>query len=246
MATTPTQSGLKVTFDVHEYHLAGTEEQMLRDNLDGLARQVAHFPVADLHVLVQGNARSNDVTVKLTLVLPGTTLVTSARDAVPRPAFDQALDSLLNSLREHKDKLGRVPARKKAQEKTQKDVFPTVVIDPGAIEASVSAGDYAAFRAATLSYDEELRMRIGRLVQRHPDFDAEIGSRVEIADVLEEVFLMAFDQYRDRHADVPFGTWLEELVDPAIKALQQHHDEEMENIAMARTECGAVEGRERT
>lgn len=234
---------LKITFDVHEYELSDSERQMLRDNLVGLSRQVEQFPVADLHVLLQGAARTNDVTVKLTLVLPGTTLVVDDHDAVPQPAFERSLDSLLNQLEAYKARLGRVPERTKLQAGTHKELHPTVMPDLGTLEAAVEAGDYAAFRAVTSTYDEELRMRVGRWVQRYPEFDAEIGARVEIADVVEAVFLLAFEGFGSRPPGVPLGAWLEELIDPAVKALQQHRDQELENIGMARSERGAAEGR---
>src|SRR5262245_39644630 len=105
--------GLRAVFDVHQYRLSSAEEELLRGHLDGLARQVEHFPVADLHVLVEGNARSNAVSVKLTLVLPGTTLVVNDHDGVPQPAFERCLDSLLDCLRAYKERLGNVPERQK-------------------------------------------------------------------------------------------------------------------------------------
>jgi ribosome-associated translation inhibitor RaiA len=233
---------MTVTFDVHQYPLTEAEQQKLSENLAGLARQVEQFPVADLHVLIEGNARTNDVTVKLTLILPGTTLVVDDHDAIPQPAFDRSLDSLLDSLQAYKERLGRVPERRKAQKRTHQDVHPAALIDESALEAAVAAGDYAAFRAATFSYEDELRGRIGRWVQRYPEFDSRIGVDMEIADVVEDVFLLAFEHYQDRPSDVPFGVWLEDFVDPAVKALQQHPDRELENIGVARTVRGAVEG----
>jgi ribosome-associated translation inhibitor RaiA len=243
MAITRQVPRLKVTFDIHQYPLSESEERFLREKLASLERQVEQMPVADLRVQIVGNARSNDVTVKLTLLLPGTTLVVDDHDAIPTAACERALTSLLQNLHEYKDRLGRVPQRQKMQDRTLQELHPSTVVDDAAVAAAVEAADYAAFRRATLPYDDDLRMRVGRWVQRYPEVDAEIGSRWEIADVMEEVFLMAFEDYSNRPGGIPFGVWLDDLIDPAIKALQRHRDEELENIAMARTERDASEGR---
>src|SRR5436189_3481777 len=139
-----TRSKLQVIFDVHQYALSEAEQRMLRDNLDGLERQVENFPIADLHVLIEGNARSNDVSVKLTLLLPGTTLVASDHDAVPQPAFERALNSLLDNVQAYKERLGQVPDRQKAEKGTARQLHPDGVIDAAALDAAVRAGDYSA------------------------------------------------------------------------------------------------------
>ena len=78
-------------------------------------------------------------------------------------------------------------------------------------------------------------MRIGRWIQRYPEVEGQIGVRFEIADVVEEVFLMAFDQYDRRPKDVRFGDWLEQLIDPSVKLLRDHTEEELENIQFVRS-----------
>jgi ribosome-associated translation inhibitor RaiA len=239
----PAQSAARpqVIFDVHQYRLSAAEEQLLRDNLDGLARQVEHFPVADLHVLIEGNARSNDVSVKLTLVLPGTTLVVNDHDAFPQPAFDRCLDSLLDSLQAYKERLGNVPARQKVEKGTHQELHVEVVLDAAAVDAAVEAGDYPVFRLAMLSYEEGVRKLVGRWVSRYPDFQAQIGRGVEIADVVEDVFLLAFEGYKSRPANVPLGTGLQGLIDPAVQALRRNRDAEMENIQLARSARAAAQ-----
>jgi len=238
-----TKRGLQVIFDVHQYRLYPQDEQLLRDKLDGIDRQVEHFPVADLHVLIEGNARSNGVSVKLSLILPGTTLVTTETDGVPQPAFERCLISLLGSLRAYKDQLGQVSERQKVEKGTHQDLHPSVNVDMAAIDAAVEAGDYVSFRTATLPFEDLVEKRAGRWVQRYPDFEACIGKDVLLADVVEEVFLIAFDEYEERPHGVAFGDWLENLIDPAIKALQTRRDEELENISLARTARISEQGR---
>lgn len=235
MATFAKASPMTVVFDAHQYPLSEAEEQMFREDLDGLARQVDQFPVADLRVYIQDLPRSNEVAVKLVLVLPGETLVAHDHDAVLPPAFQRCLDSLLGSLESYKQRLSRLDERQKLVEGTHQETHPSAPIDVSAIEAAVVARDYAAFRTETLAYEEDLRARVGRWVQRYPDFEARIGVDIKISDVVEDVFLLAFESYHDRPVDVPFSVWLEGLIDPAIKALQQHPDTELENIELART-----------
>lgn len=244
MATT-TSRKLRLLFDVHQLTLSGAEEELLRDRLESLARQVDNFPVADLHVLIEGNARSNDVSVKLTLVLPGKTLVASDHDVIPEPAFERALNSLLESLHEYKGRLGKVPERQKAEKGTRQELHATAVVDAAAVEAAVQAGDYLAFRTATFALEEGLSRRIGRWVQRYPEIETRIGRDLRLEDIVEETFLLAFESYKYRPRDLPFGTWLENLVDSAIKVIKTKGEEELQNIRRAQSarEATATAGR---
>jgi ribosome-associated translation inhibitor RaiA len=225
---------LLVIFDVH-YRLTDAERQLLHADLEGLARQVAHFPVADLRVLIEGNARTNDVAVKLTLLLPGTTLVVHEADPAAHTAFLRCVDSLLYNLQAYKDRLGNVAEIQKTAKGTHQELHSPIVIDGNALQCAVDEGNYAAFRIATFALEEGLRKRVGRWVQRYADFEARIGKGIEIDDVVEDVFLEAFESYPHRSQAVPFGDWLEGLIDPAINALRNHTDDELENIRMART-----------
>jgi len=233
----------RVVFDVHQYRLSPPEEQQLRDDCDRLARQIENFPLADLHILIEGNARTSDVNVKLTLLLPGTTLVTTDHDTAAQPAFERAMSSLMENLREYKGRLGNIPERQKTEKGTLQELHTPLDLDGNAVRGAVDAGDFAAFRAATMPLEEGLRKRIGRWVQRYPELEARIGKGVEIADLVEEVFLMAFEKYASRPAEVPFGTWLENLIDPAVKELQVHEDTELENIHLAQSARAEPGGR---
>jgi len=232
----------RLVFDVHQYQLRADEERFLRDDCDRLARQVENFPLADLHVLIEGNARTNDVSVKLSLMLPGTTLVTTDHDTVAQPAFERAMSSLIENLQAYKGRLGNMPERQKTEKGTLQELHTPIDLDGQALTAAVEGGDFAAFRNATMPLEEGLRKRVGRWVQRYPELQARIGKGLEISDLVEEVFLMAFEKYASRPADIPFGTWLENLVDPAVKELQTHGDAELENIHLAQSARGAEPG----
>jgi ribosome-associated translation inhibitor RaiA len=232
----------RVVFDVDQYSLRPGEERLIRDDCARLARQIENFPLADLHVLIEGNARTNDVNVKLTLVLPGTTLVTTDHDTVALTAVERSMSSLIENLQKYKGRLGNLPERQKTEKGTLQELHTTVDLDARALNSAVDGGDFADFRNATLPLEEGLRKRIGRWVQRYPALQARVGNGLEIADLVEEVFLMAFERYAGRPTDLPFGTWLETLIDPAVKELQVHGDVELENIRLAQSARGAGPG----
>ena len=94
------------------------------------------------------------------------------------------------------------------------------------IGAAVVAGDYLAFRGHLATYEEWLRLRIGRWLQRYPKAEAEVGRRVKIGDLVEEVILNAFQRYEERGDNVPLHDWLDSLIDPSLKAYCQHPIEE--------------------
>jgi ribosome-associated translation inhibitor RaiA len=223
-----------VVFDAHQIGLSQTDEERLHADLDALARQVEHFPVADLHVLLEGNARSNEVTVKLTLKLPGKTLVSHDHDIALVTAFERAVDSLVASLEAYKQQLGQVTRRQKTEKGTHHEIHAEGPLDAEVVDDAAAQSDYAAYRRATLPMEEALRKRVGRWVQRYPEFEARIGKGVEIEDVVEDVFLMAFENHAHRPLDVPYGLWLEGFIDRAVKALLQGGDAEKENMDLIR------------
>ena len=57
------------------------------------------------------------------------------------------------------------------------------------------------------------------------------------------MFLQAFEGFEHRPRDVRFGEWLDHLIDPSIKVLQQKGGEELENINRARSAVEAEQGR---
>lgn len=232
---------MQTIFDVHQYDLGEAERSRLEDNVDGLTRMVENFPVADLHVMIEGNARSNDVSVKLTLILPGNTLVTNDRDAVLTVAFDRCLSALTDLVQAYKDKLGGHDERNKLEKGTTHELFPTRNIDVGAVDQAVAAGDYAAFRNAMLPFEDPVQAKAGRWVQRFPEFEARIGKDVKMSDVTEEIFLTAFDQYNTRPEGLHLSEWLENLIDPSVKALMTNTADEKENINLARTALNATQ-----
>jgi ribosome-associated translation inhibitor RaiA len=241
MQPNASRRSLQVDFDVHQYNLSVEERQMMLDDLDSLSLQIQFFPIADVHVLVEGNARSNDVSVKLTLILPGKTLVTNDHDAAATAAFDRCLNSMLHAIEAYKSQLDREPEHRKLADGTLHPVHPTRAVDSNLIEEAVGTGDFAAFRMATLPFEDAVQARVGRWIQRFPRFEANIGKEVTISDVTDEVFLIAFERYSTRPKDLALSDWFTSLIDPAVKSLINAKDEELENIDLVRTAMEAVQ-----
>ena len=107
------------------------------------------------------------------------------------------------------------------------------------MDAAAKAADYPAFRAAIAPYEDAVRLRAGRWIERYPEVQGRMGRGLEVIDVVEGVFLAAFEEYEDRPAGVRFSGWLEGLIDPTVRAIAHHPEEELENINMARSACEA-------
>jgi ribosome-associated translation inhibitor RaiA len=236
-------ANLRVRLDTHHCQLSPPEVRKMQDGLASLGKQVESFPVSDLHILVERNARGNDFSVKTSLVLTGETLVSSDHDAQPYPAFERCVNNLVQNVRAYKDRLGQVPERQKYDGGTQKDLEPSSDPDRAALDAAVADGDYPAFRAAAFGYEDPLRMRVGRWVERYPELAARVDNGFKLDDVVEAVFLTAFDRYERRPRDARLGDWLEHLIDPALKDLRRRPDEVLENVNLARSAAEAQRGR---
>ena len=235
----PATANLIVHYDVHQGHVDQAELDKMTAGLDGLSRQVAHFPQHDLRVVIEHRPRTSEFAVKLTMLLPGKTLVTSDHDGVLHAAFDRALQSLTHEVQAYKDALGGTEERQKQEERTRQELLPDLPLDAAALDAAADAGDYPAFRAVIAAYEDPLRLRVGRWVERYPELQARMGKGMDVLDVVEDVFLSAFEGHPTRPPGVPYGQWLEGLIDPVVRAFEHHPDEELENINMARAAIDA-------
>lgn len=234
---------LLVFFDAHQFELSEAERDKMLVGLDALASQVENFPQHDLRAYLEWRPRNNEYVVKLNLLLPGRTLVCSEHNAVLHAAFEKCVNVLADGVKAYKDQLGQVPERQKQEKGTHQEMTPAAAIDTPALDAASRAGDYPAFRAAVTPYEDAVRLRAGRWVERYPEVQGRMGRGLEVIDVVEGVFLAAFEGYDDRPTDVRFGDWLEGLIDPTVRAIAHRPDEELENINMARSACEADSNR---
>src|SRR5579871_4934883 len=231
----PDQSyNLLVDLDMKHCELPPAELNKMETMLSPLGDMVQHFPVSKLHVLVSFRHRTNDYVVRTSLILSGDTLVSSEHHPMAHTAFEHCVDNLVRELQRYKDRLGDVPERAKHVEGTHHEMVPTIAPDPEAVENALKNGDYAAFRTALTGYDEPVAIHVGRWVERYPEVAARLGNQLHVDDLVEDVFLIAFEEFEHRPQQVPFGEWLGRHIDTAIKAMAVHPDSEMENINMAR------------
>jgi|GEM_PF-524140 len=229
---------LQIHFDAHACQPAPKELARMSDHLDPLARQVGDFPQADLRIVMEWNGRNNEYVLKLSLLLPGETLVTSDHDPTLYTAFRRAADSLSLALKGFLERLDGVNQRREHEEEIRRQVLtPMGPVDEGALNSAVEAQDYPAFRAAITPYEDWLRLRVGRWVERYPDIQARMGRDFDVLDLVEGVFLVAFDQHTHRHAEVAYSDWLEKLIDATLRAFAHNPIGERENVNMARSAC---------
>jgi ribosome-associated translation inhibitor RaiA len=240
MKTADDGRGMRIQFDAHHCAITPHERDQYRGGLAALARQVAHFPISDLHILIEFNKRSNDYSVKTTLILPGSRLVANDHDPVAHAAFLRCLAVMSENVAAYKKRMSHVPQLHRQEKGTVQEVQPLQEPDFAAMGRAVETDDYDAFRTAALPYEDAVRRRAGRWVERVPEVAAQMGRVLDVGDIVEAVFLEAFEHYRDRQRDVRFGDWLDGLIDPAVRALYAGGSY-MENVRLARTARAALE-----
>jgi hypothetical protein len=225
----------RIVLDAKHCAIPPMEWEKMLICLSPLDRATQTFPFSDLYITINHHPRTHAVHVKTSLVLSGKTLFTGDRSDLIYAAFERCIRKLVNKVQAYKQDLSETAEVSKHEKRTHQDVEPSVSPDPAVIDAAVANGDYRAFRIALYGYEEPLRKRIGRWIERFPDIQAQIGQQFTVADLVEEVFLNAFDQYDHRPREIRLGDWLEHLIDPSVKALLLHPDEERENIRFAQT-----------
>lgn len=237
---------LLVDLDMKHGTLPADELNKMESMLSPLSDMVRHFPVSKLHILVNYRHRTMDYSVRTSLILSGETLVSSAHHPQAHAAFEHCVQNLVRELERYKDRLNDTAERAKHVEGTHHELVPTLAPDGEAVENAVREGDYAAFRSALSGYDSPVSTQAGRWIERYPEVAARLGVDLHLEDIVEDVFLTAFEEYEHRPKEIRFGEWLGRYIDTAIKAIAAHPDAELENINMARlareaqAESGAV------
>jgi ribosome-associated translation inhibitor RaiA len=226
---------LRIELDTKDFEFSPQELERVEQAVDPLRDPVRDFPVSDLYITVTHHPAPDDYHVRASLVLPGRTLFTGDRDENALSAWNRCVRKLVRKLSAYKENLAAKPERAKAEEGTAHDVVPAAELDADLVRRAVESGDYAAFREATFVYEEAVRKRAGRWIERYPEFTAQLGVEFTLSDVVEEVFLNAFEHFHRRPQNLRPGEWLENLIDPSVRALLEHPDDERENIEAVRT-----------
>ena len=226
---------IHIELDDENCELSEAQIGQMERALTPLRAPLEPFPVAHLYITVAYKHPSHDYRVKVALRLPGKGLATGDVDEEMYPAFRRCVRKLLAKVRAYQQHMDHSEEISKHEKGTHHDVIATRPVDWDEIDVAIRAQDYGRFRKLTLPFEESIRKRAGRWLQRYPEIEAQLGSRFDLADVVEEVFLNAFERIAEHPREVPFGDWLEGLIDPSIKLLYTDTDEELTNISFARS-----------
>jgi ribosome-associated translation inhibitor RaiA len=215
--------------------LSDVQWHWMQKRLPLLQTVVSDFPKSDLCINAARHARNCDFHVKASLVLPGRTLCTGESGQDVCSCFARAIRKLVMRVQDYKCELDHDADTSKHRKATRRDIVPSEVLNLNDVKRAIDAQDYAAFRRLIWTYEEPVRKRAGRWVQRYPRAQAALETEFQLADIVEEVFLMAFERFEQKPADLRFGDWLEMLIDPAVRALLQNPDDELRAVEFART-----------
>jgi hypothetical protein len=191
-----------------------------------------------LYITIAFHGRSNQYRITTALVLPGRTLATGDVSEVMEAGYDRCIRKLVKRVEAYKAAMGGDSKQAREVQGTRQEIVPTHELDADAISAAVASGDYEAFRRAVAPYEDRLNDRVGRYVQQFPEIEARLGDQFTIGDLVEEVYLNAFEHYENRPKEVRLGVWLEGLIAPSVKLVAEHPAEELENISFAHTVAG--------
>jgi ribosome-associated translation inhibitor RaiA len=219
---------LQVEIQTRECGLPEDERLRMQPALDRLGEAVEELGGGQFWLTIVYHPRSQVYHAQAKLKLPGKTIITGEHNEYLDSAVQRCLDKVIRHVEAYKsnpDHQAIEQVRRQAALST--DIIAPVEPDAGKLGEAVQTGDYAAFRRSLLALEEPLRMRVGRWIQRYPEVQALVGESFEIADLVEEVFLLAFEQYRDRPTHISLHEWLASLIDPAVKAFWRHPEDRL-------------------
>jgi ribosome-associated translation inhibitor RaiA len=220
--------------DAGNIAVSPAEREKMDNDLSTLRKLVAHFPARELKIELSDQS-PNLIRVGAGLRLAGRTLFAAGEAGTLHAAWDWAIRRLIDKVRAFKDHLGRIPERQKEAEGTLHELVPAMPPDAAALDRAVTQLDYRAFRAAMSVYEDALEKRVGRWIERYPAAESRLGDGLLISEIVEEVLLNAFDQFRNRPASLRLGQWLEHLIDPSLQTLLRDGGKEKENLSFIAT-----------
>jgi ribosome-associated translation inhibitor RaiA len=224
---------LRIETDWGQYRITPAESAKMDTDLDTLRKLVADFPVSDLKIEIKKQS-SGRIHVGTSLRLPARTLFTADEDVQMHPAWDRCIRKLIHKVTAYKEKLANKPTYSKEIQGTVHNVSPTM--DPAMedVERAAHELDYPAFRQALGVYEGSLEARVGRWVERYPVVARRLGDGLAISEIVEEVYLNAFERYGER-PPLRLGEWLEGLIDPSVRMLAEDRAGEKENLSFIQT-----------
>lgn len=231
-----TTDRLSVEVTSKDCEIPADERARLQTPIEMLASEVRDLAEAALSIHVIFHQRRSVYHAEFKLKVPGRTLFTGAEDQYLDSALQRCFAKLSRKLAAYKENPDR-DAVAIAQRRAEQDAEAIAPEDPstGPLAEAAEAGDYRAFRNGLADYEIWLHKRVGRMVQRYPEAQAQIGDDLLLGDIVEEVYLNAFEQFTRRPTDVRLREWLDGLIEPSIRALLENPDEERAAVDLART-----------
>jgi hypothetical protein len=227
---------LHVEIVTKDCQLPTDERERLQKLLEPLGDAVRPFPDSRLVMKCIYHPRTQTYQVAAKVQLPGQTIFSADKDTYLDSALQCCLRKQVRGVQdyqEHPDRRAVVMAQKKNN--LDRGIVMPEDRDVGRLAEAVRAGDYRTFRNRLIDYEDFLRLRVGRWVQRYPQAEARVGDGIKIGDMVEEVYLNAFEHFPHRPTNIPLGDWLDHLIDPSLKMLMRHSDEERDAVTFART-----------
>ena len=225
---------LRIELDTKGCQLSADEIEDMEFDLHTLRNLVEDFPVSDLHITVVYHPKARDYHVKTSLALSGRKLFTGERNSKVHPAFEACIRKLTKKVRAYKRQMRVGEEAEKLSAGTRHSVVPVGEFDVNALVQAVQNDDFSEFRKQIDVFESALAKRITHWMQRYPEIESQSDHPIAVSDVVEEVFLNAFDRFEQRSHQVPPGEWLESLIDPSVQAILQAPDEEYERIQFAK------------
>jgi hypothetical protein len=235
MRHTEQRHQMRVEIVTQECELPRDELTRMQAPLERVAEAAGGLP-AELDMTIVRHPKSRRYHVDAALRLPRRTLFTGDWDTYLDTALHRCVRKLLHQAEEyHHEPNHDGDAIAERVEAMHQGIMAPEDPDADVLGRAASAGDFHAFRRLLSGHEDWLRLRIGRWLQRYPNVEAEIGRRLKIGDLMEEVFLNAFERYHTRSGYVPLHQWLDSLIDPSLHDFLHDPIEERENISFART-----------
>jgi hypothetical protein len=226
---------LRIKIETKDCELPPDELPRIEPPLAKLSDIVGDLP-GDLDLTIVHHPNRDQFHVKAALGLPRRTLFTGEWDSYLDTALGRSLSKLSNMAKTYQQEPEHTADEvARNVEQMNREIIAPEDPDMGPLGTAAAAGDYHNFRQLLGDYEDWLRLRVGRWLERYPDAEAEVGRRVKIGDLVEEVLLNAFERYGQRSNDVTLSDWLDSLINPSLQAYCQHPIEERENISLART-----------
>jgi hypothetical protein len=217
---------LQIEIDSQECRIPDDVRSRLQPDFERIGQSIAELGRSQLWLMVVYHPRSKAYHAQAKLKLPGETIITGDKQAFLDSAIEGCLQKVLRRIEGYKvDPDREALQRAQSQVAMATDIVAPAEPDAGRLGQAIQSSDYRAFRLALLGHEEWIRKRVGRWIQRYPELQEQIGQKFEIADLVEEVFLVAFEQYKQRPAQISLRDWLDGLIDPAIKGFWHDPDD---------------------